>query len=150
MIIRKIKKEDINSAYKLGLQQFKGERWLTKGFLADTIKTRGLYYGAFENKKLLGVVLVRLYDRPKSWIYFFVVDKRFRRRGIGSKLLRKVETTLPKDYFLILVDFEKRDIDKNKFYEKQGFKKQAKINDWFGENHPGLIYSREIRKPKKN
>jgi ribosomal protein S18 acetylase RimI-like enzyme len=150
MIIRKIKKRDVSSIYNLALRQFRGERWLTKSFLEDTIKTKGLYYGAFENKKLIGAILVKLDDRPKVWIHFFDVDKKFRRRVIGNKLFCKVEKELPKHHFLIIVDFEKTDIEGRKFYEEHGFKKKAKINDWFGKNRPGLIYAREIRRPKKN
>jgi len=144
MIIRKLGLADADLLYELGAQQFKGEFWYNKRFLKETLKTFGRHYGAFEGKNLIGSILTRMYDKPKSWIYFFVVDKQFRRAGIGSRLLSAVEKSLPKGYFMIYVDFEDSDIEAKKFYNKRGFKKQAKINHWFGRDMPGLLYSKKL------
>ena len=144
MIIKKICEKDIDSLYKIGLQEFKGELWFTKNFLKETINTSGYYYGSFENGKLLGGILVRRFDRPKLWIFFFAVDKGFRRQGIGSKLLGKIEKKCSKDYPLIFVDICEAFSDAKNFYLEHGFKRQAKIKDWFGINKEGSIYSKRL------
>jgi GNAT superfamily N-acetyltransferase len=144
MIIRKIGSKNIDSLYKIGLQEFKGEFWFTRNFLKETIKTPGYYYGAFENGKLLGGILVRKFDRPKLWIFFFAVDKGYRKRGIGGRLLKTVERKCSKNYPLIFVDICEGFSEAKEFYEEYGFKRQAEIKDWFGINQKGVIYSKII------
>ena len=87
--------------------------------------------------------MIGLEDEPRAWIYFFCVTKKERRQGIGNRLLKKVENKLPKEYSVVFVDFESKDKSAEKFYEKNGFKKRAKIKDWFGLNHKGLIYEKK-------
>jgi ribosomal protein S18 acetylase RimI-like enzyme len=147
MIIKRINAEFIKSLYNLGKEEFGGEFWFTKRFIEDTLKRRGLYYGAFENKKLIGAILVDTgIDKPKAWIFFFDVLKKYRNCGVGSKLLSKIEKSLPKDYYKLFVDFEKGDQLAIKFYKKHGFKKAGKIKDWFGLGTKGLIYSKTVKK----
>ena len=146
MLIKKISDKDINLIYKIGQQEFKREFWFTKKFIKETIKTLGYYYGAFEKNKLLGAILVKKLDRPKLWIYFLAVDKNYRGRGIGSKLLKKVEKHCSKYYPLLFVDSGTDLLKTNRFYQKHGFKRQAKIKDWFGINKEGVIYSKKVIK----
>ena len=103
-----------------------------------------MHFGAFEKRKLIGSISVDIYDRPKAWIFFFDVLKNYRNKGIGSQLLKKVEKELPKDYYKIYVDFEKKDKLAIKFYKKHGFKEAGKIKDWFGKGTQGIIYSKTI------
>ena len=146
MIIKKLTKRNLNDLYKLGKPQFKGQEWYDMRFLKETIESEGYHYGVFEKSKMLGAIDVVFQDKPKVWIYFFVVDKNYRKRGIGSKLLEKVEKKLQKNFFLIFVDFEKNDYSAIRFYKKHRFKEQAKIKNWFGIRHDGLIYSKIIKK----
>ena len=144
MKIKKVTIKDIDEIYKIGKQEFAGEYWFTKKFLKGTFKRKLIALGAFKHKKLIGVILVELPDKPKVWIYYFVIDKKNQRKGIGRNLLKEVEKNLPKGYFLIFVDFENKDRNAKKFYKKNKFKKVAKIHDWFGDNTKGLIYCKRI------
>lgn len=111
------------------------------------MKRKGLYYGAFDKNKLVGTIFVdNSLDKPKAWIFFFVVLKEYRKQGIGNKLLKTVEKSLPKDYYKLFVDFEKSDKLAIKFYKKNGFRKAGKIKDWFGVGTYGLIYSKTIKR----
>ena len=140
MRIKKLVIQNIEQMYNLGLQEFRGQKWYYKKFIKDTFRRSGLYLGAFDKNKLIGVLMLAIYDKPKSWIYFFVVDKKFQRKGIGTKLLKHTERKLPRGYFLIFVDIGKEDIVAKKFYVKNGFKRVVQIKDWFGKEHDGLIY----------
>lgn len=137
MIIRKIADRDISPLYEIGLQEFKGELWFTKNFLKETLRTPGYHYGAFEKGRLIGGILVRRFDRPKLWIFFFAVDEGYRNRGIGSKLLKTVERKCSKNYPLIFVDICEAFSEAKDFYKEHGFKRRAKIRDWFGINQEG-------------
>jgi len=144
MLIKKISDEDIGNLYKIGLQEFKGESWFSKKFLRETIKTPGYYYGAFEKGRLVGGILARRFDRPKLWIFFFAINKKYRGRGIGGKLLGMIEKKCSRAYPLIFVDICEASSEAKKFYKKHGFKQQAKIKDWFGINQEGIIYSKQV------
>jgi len=145
MIIKRINAKYLKSLYKLGKEQFQGEFWFTKQFLKDAIKRKGLCYGAFDRKKLVGAIFVDINDKPKTWIYFFDVKKEYRHHGIGHKLIEKVEKKLSKGYYMMFVDFEEKDILAKKFYVHHGFRRVAKIRNWFGKNTFGVIYAREIK-----
>ena len=144
MKIKRITAEDTNALYNLGLQQFKGEFWYTKKFLKDSIKNSEFRFGAFEGKKMLGGILVQQSDKPKLWIYFFIVDKKHRREGIGGKLLKSVEKIRIKGFDMLFVDFEPTDILAKNFYTKYGFKKSAKIKNWFGPHTYALLYAKKF------
>ena len=143
--IKTISARYIKSLYNLGKQQFKGEFWFTKKFLKDAIKRKGIYFGAFENKNLIGAIFIDINDRPKAWLFFFDVKKEYRDKGIGNALLNAVEKKLPKDYYEIFTDCEKADKLAITFYKKHHFKRVGKIKDWYGKGTWGLIYSKTIR-----
>jgi ribosomal protein S18 acetylase RimI-like enzyme len=144
--IRKLRKSDFKDLYGLGLEEWKGERWLTKQFLKETMKPPGYDYVACDGKKVVGGILVEVLDRPKMWIFFFVVGKKYRRQGVGSQLLKAVEKDCFKDFPLLFVDIGINDIEGSNFYKKHGFKKQAEIKDWFDLGEAGIIYSKKLIK----
>lgn len=148
MKIKEINGRHIKSLYALGEQEFEGEFWFTERFLRDAIKRKGICFGAFNKGKLVGAIFVDINDRPKAWIFFFDVEESHRKRGIGSSLLKAVEKRLPKGYYKLYVDFEKKDKLAIKFYKEHGFSKAGKIKDWFGTGKDGLIYSKTIKQPK--
>lgn len=142
--IRKLKRTDLNALYRLGLEEWKGQRWLTRQFVKETMKPPGYDYVACDGKKVIGAILVEMFDRPKVWIFYFVVSKGYRGQGIGGQLLKMVEADCVKDFPLLFVDVGEDDIAGNNFYKKSGFKKQARIKDWFDIGEPGIIYSKRL------
>ena len=146
MLLKKLNQNNLGSLYKLGLQEFKGQLWYTKSFLKDSLNSNGYNFGAYENKKLIGYILVRKMDRPKMWILVFIVDKDYRRQSIGVKLLKKVESFKSKDYYVLMVDagIGITDVLANNFYKKSGFERSNEIKHWFGTNNSGYIYLKNL------
>jgi len=145
MRIRKLGKRDLESVYRLGLREFGGQFWFTRKFLSQTLKTFSIFYGAFEGNKLIGTIIVKVYDRPKAWIYYFLVDEEYRRKGVGGALLKAAEKAIPKGNYLLIVDIGEDDAAAKKFYRKSGFRKVAKVKEWFGPHEAGLLYSKKLR-----
>ena len=56
---------------------------------------RELFIGAFEGKRLVGVVIAS-HDRRKGWINRLAVLPEFRGRGIGKNLISSAESVLRK------------------------------------------------------
>jgi ribosomal protein S18 acetylase RimI-like enzyme len=141
--IKRISLKNIDSIYELGKQEFAGQLWYTKKFLKETLRHPGYHYGAYAGKKLVGYILSKKFDRPKIWIMSLIVDVEFRKQGIASKLVNKIQTesvsSSPLEFFIMFVDTEP---ELGPFYEKLGFTFRAEINDWYDINKPGLIYSK--------
>ncbi|MFH1510314.1 MAG: N-acetyltransferase [Candidatus Woesearchaeota archaeon] len=142
--LRVLTKKDVKAIYTLGLQSFRGEFWYTRKYLVETLLPPCYACGAFVGENLVGAIMVRPLDRPKFWIFFLAVDKTFRRHHIGDMLLRKSESKCTKDFPILFVDVGAEDLAAIKFYEKEGFKRLAKVKDWFGIGTTGYIYSKRV------
>ncbi|MFH0987183.1 MAG: GNAT family N-acetyltransferase [Candidatus Micrarchaeota archaeon] len=82
------------------------------------------HYVIFEKKNLVGIYgLYSGKEHPKNVIFigWFIVDKKYRNRGIGSKIMKKVEKRskeLKKEFLYVISDNPAIS-----FYRKFGFKK---------------------------
>ncbi len=146
IVIKKINKRYSEELYKIGLKSFEKEGWLDKRFFEDSLKRDAISYVAIKDRKVIGGIIADIFNKPQAWIFFFVIAKKYRRKGIGTKLLKKVERSLPKNYFLLIVDIEKKDYSGVNFYKKNGFNKQAGIKNWFGKRTKGLIYTKKLKR----
>lgn len=54
---------------------------------------RDLFYVASEDNKLVGTAMGG-YDGHRGWLYYVAVHPEYRRQGIGTALVRRVETGL--------------------------------------------------------
>ena len=78
---------------------------------------------------VMGIVCKELYDecRPFLVVENMVVDKNFRKQGIGTVLLKELETAAKKlTYTQMILVTESDSTDACSFYEKYGFQKNNK------------------------
>jgi ribosomal protein S18 acetylase RimI-like enzyme len=81
-------------------------------------------------------------------IYWIAVDPDFQRWGIGSKLLDFAQSIIAKQCGrLIVIETSGSNLYKptQKFYEKCGYKLAAKVDDFYAENDPKMIFTRQIK-----
>jgi ribosomal protein S18 acetylase RimI-like enzyme len=71
-----------------------------KAIAAEMAVNPDFFLGAFEGKRLIGVVVLSC-DRRKGWINRLAIDLDCRRRGIARALIMKSEKTLRKHGFKI-------------------------------------------------
>jgi len=57
---------------------------LQKKYIENTLNNRGFHFTAFVDGKIAGSIMVVEEDIPKFWIFYFIVDKNYRRTGIGT------------------------------------------------------------------
>jgi ribosomal protein S18 acetylase RimI-like enzyme len=141
--IVKLKKIHLKSLAKLGKDTWPQEEWITEKYLRNTVKSNGVFLVALANRKVVGGILVSEQDYPKMWLYYFAVDKNYRRMGIGSSLLRAAEKKIKKSTMLF-TDLEKSDVSGLKFYRKNGFVVAGKVNNWFPYGRTGIIMSKHF------
>ncbi|MFC1580075.1 GNAT family N-acetyltransferase [Thermodesulfobacteriota bacterium] len=79
------------------------------------------------------------------WLGWFVVDEEYRGNRIGSNLLRKVEESLIKKGrkgLKLFVSTESENYRALKFYQKNGFRLEGCLKDYYGENEDQLILAK--------
>ena len=88
----------------------------------------GLSFGAFYEDKLIATVLCGT-DGRRGYIYHIAVEKEYRRKNIGSKLVSLSIEALKKNGIEKCHLFVfKNNEDGNTFWEKSGWKKRDDIN----------------------
>lgn len=82
-------------------------------------------------------------DCPRFSLYFLAVDKGYQRRGIGTELIRKVESRMKKGTYLFL-DTSKYEKDAIKFYRKMGFREMGHVKKWFERGTTGIMMAKKM------
>ncbi|MBU4338120.1 GNAT family N-acetyltransferase [Patescibacteria group bacterium] len=147
---RKAFVSDLKDLFEIGKMDFGDEKWLTAKFLEDSLLEIGYHYIAEYDSKTVGGIIVTKYDFPKNWIYYLVVHPDYQRKGIGSAILNLVEkdviNNLPKkDSLYVDVGTEPEDLAARKFYFKNGFKSEGRVENWFDDGMPALVLRKSLR-----
>lgn len=99
MEIRKLTRNDYEEIVRLWFKAklpFKPKgRDSEKAIAAQMNANPDFFLGAFENKQLVGTVILSC-DTRKGWINRLVVDPNYRRRGIAKALIAESEKALRK------------------------------------------------------
>ena len=108
------------------------ESWLTIKYLSSSFHQESLSYVAKDGIETIGGIIMVYEDIVKNWIRLLIVDKKYQRSGIGSRLLRKVIKNMKKDESLFL-DTGTENKGAIKFYKKHGFKLKGKIAELYND-----------------
>lgn len=85
----------------------------------DEIWDVSIRVGAFDGKQLVGYIISEWYSGGIVYIFWYAVDKNYRRRGIGKKLLNLTESLAKKTgAHGIKLDADQRNLE---FYRKAGY-----------------------------
>lgn len=139
--IAKSRNSHLSILTQIGKRQWPKEKWISRHYLYHTLQKKGFHFTALLNGKIVGSIMVVEEDYPKYWIHYFIVDKDYRRQGIGSALLRKVESKLPKNTFLF-VDLEEKDKTAFSFYQNNNFEVMGTVKNWF-TGKEGIIMAKK-------
>ena len=129
--IRRFKKKDKNSVIALWKDVFNPQKPHNDPELVINMKVSfndGLFFVACENTKIIGTIMAG-YDGHRGWIYSLAVLQKYRRKGIGTKLVKKALNEL------INLGCVKVNLQINKdnqsvvnFYKKVGFSIEDRIS----------------------
>lgn len=81
-------------------------------------------------------------------IYWIAVDPDYQRWGIGSKLLDFGQNKIiEQDGRLIVIETSGSDMYKStqQFYEKNGYKLAANVDNFYAQNDPKMIFTKQIK-----
>lgn len=129
--IKEMRVDDLPSLLRLGQDQWKDEEWLTIDYLKSSFVQPGLNFVATIDDKIVGGVLFVFEDIVPNWIRFLIVNKEYRKQGIGRKLLEEIFKNV-KYGQTIFVDTGVSDKDAIAFYEKMGFVNRGTVKSFYG------------------
>ncbi len=120
--IRLVRSEDIAQVYKIESEAFKYPYPRTLLEYYSNLKDAVFYVAEVDNS-IVGYVIGLLRRRIIGHIISIAVSKRYMRRGIGSKLLKKAEETLRRMGAKVLrLEVRNSNIPAINFYVKHGYK----------------------------
>lgn len=126
MKIKRITEKDLKDFVELWNQDFK--LLTSRQFQMTLEKAReGFeekmfdYFGVYEKGKLRGFLLLKEKGRI-IWLKHLLVDRNFRRKGVGQFLLKKAIEKAKKEGKKLKTEVIKQNISAKRFFIKNGFK----------------------------
>ena len=141
MKIKQAKIQDFNEVYKLwkkaGLVNAgKKKEMLEYKLLIKNNKNTCLL--VFNKQKVIASAFGAFNGR-RAWIYHLAVDPSYQKKGIGSKLLAKVESNLKQlEATKIILGVDINNLATVPFYEKQGYQVM----------HDAVLFAKDLYKEK--
>ncbi|MFA5986039.1 MAG: GNAT family N-acetyltransferase [Parcubacteria group bacterium] len=135
--IEKMTRKDLPILFHFGKDQWKKSDWLTMEYLRSSFEQSGPSYVAKIGDDVVGGVIFVYEDIVRNWIRYLIINKKFRRQGVGTALLQKIFEQM-KSGESIFVDTGVSDKDAINFYEKCGFKNRGMVKSLYG-NEPAYF-----------
>ena len=139
---------DVNKLYELESKVFETEFYPLFFFRQAIELFPDTIYIAEKTNNLIGYCIGSSVTghNDKGWILSLAVDENFRRKGIGTELVKKVidELTIIGCQEILLTVLPKN-VSSKKIFEMIGFKKIAEDENYFGEGNPREIMSLKIK-----
>jgi ribosomal protein S18 acetylase RimI-like enzyme len=145
--IEKMARKDLPALLDLGKAQWKDSDWLTIEYLKSSFEQSGPSFVARLGEDVVGGVIFVYEDIVRNWIRYLIIDKKFRRLGIGTSLLEKIFKEI-KPGESIFVDTGVSDKDAINFYEKCGFKNRGMVRSLYG-NAPAYFLEKTLKEAKE-
>jgi len=102
-----------------------------RGSEKDELEDRAIHIMACDGNKIVGVARLHFNSKEEAQIRYMAVDESYRRRGIGSMMLRRLEEIArEKGASHIVLNARENAVG---FYEKNGYKIVKKSYVLFGE-----------------
>ena len=83
--------EEFENYFKFRWEQLRKPLGLTQGSEQDELESTAFHIAAFNNEKIIGVGRLQIEKDTTARIRYMAVDNKFRKQGIGSRLLEELE-----------------------------------------------------------
>lgn len=147
MLIRLIKKQDILKATKLYGNIWPEDKFSrVKKYFQGKVKSKEGFV-AIENNKIVGILgFTKRYFKDSDYLDEVIVDKKYRKKGIASALVKKLELNAKKRKSRrIFSSTESKNKISLKFHKKLGYKKVGYVDHMWKENKKEIIFSKRLR-----
>ena len=142
VVIRKMRATDLAKLLKLGREEWPKDEWLTKEYLREAQRQKGLSFVALAGEELVGGVIHVSQDIVQNWLRILIVSPKYRGLGIGTELVNAVVERLRPGESL-LVDAAADERKTLHFYKKLGFRNRGRIKSLYG-HQAAFVYEKVI------
>lgn len=146
MNIRLCKKEDIPHIMKLGKDVFCKENWYKKSVLESVFRKNPKTCWVLEiGRKIEGVRFVFDDSGGRAWGWLIILDPKFRRMGLGSKLFFYTAKKLKKMGFRkVYADCSVKNHVSVNWHFKVGYRIAGVFRDWYGKGADAVIFDYDL------
>jgi ribosomal-protein-alanine N-acetyltransferase len=129
---------DLRQVLHLERACFGADAWPLLDVMSALIWPGGLRLKATAGGRIIGLAIAEPeWSDGISMITTIGVDPEFRRRGVGSDLLRRCETLLPGERIRLTVRADNRDAIR--LYETFGYAYLSKLEKYYRDGQAGLV-----------
>jgi len=140
LIIRPMKKEDIEEVYKINAESFTTDAWSKRAFEREFELEHSYKYVLELNGEIIGYsVLWIIYDQ--ATLMTFAIKREHWGKGYGKKLLEYITESFKDKVSSILLDVRKSNLRAIRLYKSLGFKILSERPKYYsdGENAYQMI-----------
>ncbi|NHV45705.1 MAG: ribosomal protein S18-alanine N-acetyltransferase [Candidatus Verstraetearchaeota archaeon] len=146
--IRKANINDLKEIYRIEKESFPDP--YPYGLLKAFLFHPGVYLVAIVEEKIIGYCIGIIRNEDIGHIISIAVDKNYRRRGIGTILLRNTINELMKlGARKIRIEVRESNIAAIKLYEKIGFREKEKIYGYYSDGETAIVMFLELENHQK-
>lgn len=142
-MLRRCKEKDLNQVLQIERICFK-HPYNHFTFLYFLMKEPDGFYVAEENGRIIGYVISSV-KGGKGTIISIAVIPEFRRKGIGSKLMKESLNFLSKKVDHVELQVKVSNIEAISFYRKLGFEEIGLIPNYYPDSEDALVMSKKIK-----
>ena len=150
--------KDVSEVFELGQKLFTAEEWPSLYRSWDDHELALLFSNDSEtclvaeaDGRVVGFALGRVMEKPRSawrygWLLWLGVDRRFKRSGIATRLVRQLTTLfIERDARIMLVDTAAKNHSALAFFRRNGFGQEIRhvYLSQNLENHPRYLERKE-------
>jgi len=149
MKIRLLKKKDIEKIMEI-IKEWKKESsiisWDKRKKVEEVLRRSPKTCWVVEiNKKIIGFRLVIDDIQNRAWARLTVISKKYRRKGIGSLLIREVDRKLKKMGFRkVYAQTSYKNIASINWHLKSGYRKVTLLRDWYKKGRHGILFIKNL------
>ncbi|MCQ5340474.1 MAG: ribosomal protein S18-alanine N-acetyltransferase [Candidatus Methanomethylicia archaeon] len=146
--IRKANINDLKEIYRIEKESFPDP--YPYGLLKAFLFHPGVYLVAIIEEKIIGYCIGIIRNEDIGHIISIAVDKNYRRRGIGTILLRNTINELMKlGARKIRIEVRESNIAAIKLYEKIGFREKERIYGYYSDGETAIVMFLELENHQK-
>jgi ribosomal protein S18 acetylase RimI-like enzyme len=148
MKLRQCEKSDIKVIYNFSKKDLKFDEWFSLKFLNEVFaKNKETCFVLDDKDKVIGAYFVADEFNGRAWTWFVAIDPKYRKLGLGKKIVNVVAKKLKTmGFYRLYSDTELSNTSAINFHLKIGFRIDGIFSDWYGPGHHSIIFSRELVK----
>lgn len=145
MIIRRAEEKDLVEIYRIEVNSFKDP--YPYGLLKAFLYHPGVYLVAVEDEKVIGYSIGIIRFKDLGHIISIAVDKDYRGKGIGKKLLKETIENLAKmEVKRIRIEVRESNEIAINLYKKFGFMEKERVKEYYPDGETAIVMFLDVVK----